>query len=400
MSEVGRLVPDCIQANPDIAGIGIRLSVYIQNLFTFLIAVSTLTDGKITKAEGRVVVAQSRVLLLTARSLLFSAFVQVKTFGMSEYHAIVILNLTWISTSNIFLLWLLRLVQDTPTSSTSPSPSISSVEARWPRPNPKLLNRQKTFISSLFQISLPLCILSAFGLWFWDTVDTFGAGVQCVPRLPIPLRILGHTVLTTSPSTRKGFILVYGFLVVPYFNLFPFVICAFILFMPFLFIFFKWSHLTPEPEPEPTALAKQAFRLFAYFGLALIIALEVVIIVDTESMIQDMKPFVQSGEFQWTFGQTLSLFLLGLPIGEFLRCVKELVESAEAGEQGERWDSSENQKRRDDLNSFCGLPRLLRCEFSLHKDWEITHLYLVITFSRILVGNNPHSMHIAAHLSR
>jgi hypothetical protein len=40
------------------------------------------------------------------------------------------------------------------------------------------------------------------------------------------------------------------------------------------------------------------------------IAVDVAMIIDTEHMIRDAKSFVQPGESDWTFGQTIAMFLI------------------------------------------------------------------------------------------
>ncbi|KAJ7900859.1 hypothetical protein B0H13DRAFT_2336373 [Mycena leptocephala] len=41
----------CLQADPDISGIGVRAAIYMQNLLSVISAIWALWDGKVTKAE-------------------------------------------------------------------------------------------------------------------------------------------------------------------------------------------------------------------------------------------------------------------------------------------------------------------------------------------------------------
>ena len=97
MSLVGVVAQPCIQPNPDIAGIGVRVSIYAQG---FLILIPTLlfvSDGEISDKELKSIRKLSANLLLTACALLVSTYIQAAASGIDLYHAVIVLNLSWIN---------------------------------------------------------------------------------------------------------------------------------------------------------------------------------------------------------------------------------------------------------------------------------------------------------------
>jgi hypothetical protein len=56
-------------------------------------------DGKITRSERKVLDGIYANILVTACALLISASVQAATFGLTVYHALIVLNLSWINNS-------------------------------------------------------------------------------------------------------------------------------------------------------------------------------------------------------------------------------------------------------------------------------------------------------------
>src|SRR5262245_2932179 len=92
------MASQCITPNPDIAGVGVRVSIYVQAFLSFVPAVLSGMDGKITLSEYKVLNTTYTTLLLTACALLVSTFVQAATLGLSVYHTLIVLQLSWINT--------------------------------------------------------------------------------------------------------------------------------------------------------------------------------------------------------------------------------------------------------------------------------------------------------------
>ena len=86
-----------ITANPDISGIGVRTAVYIQAALSLVHAHVAGYDGKIDDSELKSLLTVFTGILLPGCALLLSAIIQAKTFGLSAYHAMIVLFLSWIN---------------------------------------------------------------------------------------------------------------------------------------------------------------------------------------------------------------------------------------------------------------------------------------------------------------
>jgi len=85
-----------ITANPDISDIGVRTAIYIQAVLSLFHAIVAGYDGKIDHFELESLIAVFLGILLPGCALLLSAITQAKTFGLSAYHAMIVLFLSWI----------------------------------------------------------------------------------------------------------------------------------------------------------------------------------------------------------------------------------------------------------------------------------------------------------------
>ncbi|KAJ7919897.1 hypothetical protein B0H13DRAFT_1520717, partial [Mycena leptocephala] len=97
----------------DISGIGVRVAIYTQNLLSFIPAVSAFWDGEVALYELEAVETQSTTILITAFAILISAMVQGRiepdpgTSTLTNFHATVILSLSWMNNTNTFIYFLL-----------------------------------------------------------------------------------------------------------------------------------------------------------------------------------------------------------------------------------------------------------------------------------------------------
>ena len=103
MSSVGCL----IKSNADIAGVGARTSVYGQNLLCFTPAVWAIADGKVTQYELESMENLSTTNLVVAFGILISSFVQARTLGLTNFHASIVLSMSWMNNTNVFIYFLL-----------------------------------------------------------------------------------------------------------------------------------------------------------------------------------------------------------------------------------------------------------------------------------------------------
>ncbi|KAH8806963.1 hypothetical protein DL96DRAFT_1473684, partial [Flagelloscypha sp. PMI_526] len=99
----------CLSANPDVSGIGVRTAIYAQNLLSFVPAFYALIDGNVSYDELESVETQAITILITALALLLSAIIEAVTQDLSAIHAGIILNLSWMNNTNLFIYLLLYM---------------------------------------------------------------------------------------------------------------------------------------------------------------------------------------------------------------------------------------------------------------------------------------------------
>ncbi|KAH6902801.1 hypothetical protein BKA70DRAFT_1195412 [Coprinopsis sp. MPI-PUGE-AT-0042] len=98
-----------IPGNPDIYGIGVRIAIYIQNLLCFLPALWALWDGEVTQDELDSAETQTTTNLVLAFAILISSIVQALTLGLSNFHANIVLSMSWMNNTNAFIYFLLYI---------------------------------------------------------------------------------------------------------------------------------------------------------------------------------------------------------------------------------------------------------------------------------------------------
>ncbi|KAF9526812.1 hypothetical protein CPB83DRAFT_857269 [Crepidotus variabilis] len=99
-----------ITPNPDISGIGVRTSIYAQAVLTLIQPLLASLDGHISADELVGLHELYLGILLPGCALLFSALIQARTFGLSVYHAIIVLNLSWINNTSALIFFEFALI--------------------------------------------------------------------------------------------------------------------------------------------------------------------------------------------------------------------------------------------------------------------------------------------------
>jgi hypothetical protein len=149
--------------------------------------------------------------------------------------------------------------------------------------------------------SLHLTLMAVIGIWFWSSPARFGA-VQHDPISPLALKctsmsLLGNPINLSSSPLRVMSLGIYAFFVVPGLNL---LVPATL----FLAMHVVYHHFRPRDNAKPSAVP-------VYIGLIFLLAVNIVFMADIETTIIN---HTVSGESQWTFGQTLAVLLLVLPL--------------------------------------------------------------------------------------
>jgi hypothetical protein len=155
--------------------------------------------------------------------------------------------------------------------------------------------------------SFHLTLMAVIGIWLWSSPSRFETS-QPALTFPYPIQctsmsVMGHDIHLSSPILQVWSLVIYSFFLVPALNL---VIPA--VFFLALYIILDRRRLSQPPDQ------RHAKALLVVPGLLLLLFINIVFMTDTELTIHRGFKQHQSGESQWTFGQTLALLLLSLPI--------------------------------------------------------------------------------------
>ncbi|KAJ3526618.1 hypothetical protein NMY22_g10093 [Coprinellus aureogranulatus] len=220
-----------IPSNPDIAGIGVRIAIYIQNLLCFIPALWALWDGKVTDYELDSTDSYSTTNLFLAFAILISCIVQALTIGVSSYHASIVLSLSWMNNTSVFVYFLLyvqyRGQEDIKPKLTAWVNHIKRqaygmfrlpdgshrVSAKYAY---KVLVQRITLVLG----SLHLCLMAALGIWLWSAPQSLGKdkGSRCAFDVA-ELAILGISVPFRKEGLRVFSLILYSLFLIPGLNL-------------------------------------------------------------------------------------------------------------------------------------------------------------------------------------
>ncbi|KAG6883622.1 hypothetical protein C0993_005095 [Termitomyces sp. T159_Od127] len=249
---------DCltVTANPDVSGIGVRIAIYAQNLLSFIPAFLALKDGRVTPTELDELEKQSTTILITAFAILISTVIQAHDHGISDYHASIVLDLSWMNNTNLFIYFLLYIYHR---ANLSNDDLNAEVRASASRAGVKLRNKWSTGTyatkktlksvanhtrfawyvhaeyrptgvarwiyetkkaSTNFVIiigSFHLSLMGAVGIFLWSNPAGFGGSGLC--SLSATISILGKQVQLGSSGLRVWSLLVYSTVLTPMLNL-------------------------------------------------------------------------------------------------------------------------------------------------------------------------------------
>ncbi|KAJ3536398.1 hypothetical protein NMY22_g6050 [Coprinellus aureogranulatus] len=309
----------CLDPNPDISGIGVRVSIYIQAFLNILCAMVFSRDSWISKTEHKSLTQASLNLFLAGCALLVCTIVQGSTFGITVHHALIVLNLNWIVGFSALLyvfIWTYNLV-------------IGRVGRRrrreWLHSSAPDVDFGHRGDAALFLLSaVHLSGTGAVGVWLWKTISKFGDQPKCTPATLYTLfgRSV-HVVGQGSKGLRRASLAVYWTMAIPIANVLILILISWIVIA---FLGLLYTALGKLPYKTPVW---QTYILFS--GISLIALLDILFIVDTELMISSSAAIVKEGEGQWSFGQTLALVALIVPLVDTVKMLRRSVKETEDG---------------------------------------------------------------------
>jgi hypothetical protein len=243
-------------------------------------------------------------LLLTGGALLISATIQATTLGLSLYHALIILNLSWLTNiTTVTSLFINNTIQ------SDPQPLL-----RW-----------KIWKSTEYMAYIAhFCATGAFGLWVFSDVEKFGVKQECVSSTVY--WIVGHGgIPVTNPGFRKFWLVMYSFGVIPVVNavlfellntavlwpIFFFIIVGILIMLERFMRCFcpSWIDRIPTDPDDPINF-RSAKALIGSIYILNPLILNILLILTTEKTIASNR--VGPEEAYWTFGQTLAM-IVALP---------------------------------------------------------------------------------------
>jgi hypothetical protein len=302
-------ITQCIPSNPDITGIGVRTAVYAQNFLSFIPALFALQDNKVTPLELETLETQSTTILITAFALLLSVIAQGLKRGLSNYHAAIILNLSWMNNTNLciyFLLYAFHHMARLQAEAREQGGKQMSLRSIWA----EVGREKKAWRNPVFIIgSAHLSVMAAVGIWLWKRPAAFGSSDPC--SLSVSLVAVGKTAPISSQALRDWSLLIYSILLAPILNL----------IVPIGF--FGLPILAYRHFVESFTLNRDIGIKLTRAGLAVLAVINILLLADTEVAIHRNKPLTMDGDTDWTFGQTLALLLLLIPIRDISEALSE-----------------------------------------------------------------------------
>ncbi|RXW13204.1 hypothetical protein EST38_g12650 [Candolleomyces aberdarensis] len=311
----------CVDPNPDISGIGVRVAIYVQAFVNIACVIIFSLDNHISGFEHKVLINASLNLFVSGCALLICTAVQGTTFGLSLHHALIVLNLNWIIAFSGLLYVLIF--------------AYNHVKGQFGgrRFGPGKIEPATMWLAVVS--GTHLCGMGAVGIWVWVKSKTFGGQPEC--NSLTSLRIFGKKLNALDPTLRKASIAVYAIATVPVVNLLVVLLFALII-IGFVWLFYWAVHGHFQCFSPP-------WRGFVLSGaIAVVLALDTAFIVSTELMIS--RGCVKVGEGQWTYGQTLALVGLIIPLIDTMKMLKLWIGGVER----------HNRFGREDVNDWTVAP--------------------------------------------
>jgi hypothetical protein len=154
--------------------------------------------------------------------------------------------------------------------------------------------------------------MGALGIWVWIHPGTFGLSSSC-PSGSVSL--FAHNIPIESGALRVFSLVVYGVVFIPYLNL---ILPVALIFGPYFGYLHKTQEAATVQEAHKTTSVdetrKAATAWGVRVGLLFLFTINALFIVDTELSIARNESRQEDQDGVWTFGQTLALILLLLPL--------------------------------------------------------------------------------------
>jgi hypothetical protein len=175
--------------------------------------------------------------------------------------------------------------------------------------------------------SIHLTVMAALGLWVWSSPYMFEKSqpnlLESIDNL-LPVEctytsVLGQMISMKSQGLRLSSMIMYGIFLIPGLNL---LIPALVFLALFILYHQSWNFScksngsTKSDQTNPSTVP-------IFVGLLLLLGINIVFLVDIETTVHEVIS-QRPDESQWSFGQTLALLLLSLPIRDLVEFLLEV----------------------------------------------------------------------------
>ncbi|EJD49508.1 hypothetical protein AURDEDRAFT_161615 [Auricularia subglabra TFB-10046 SS5] len=316
-----------IDADPDIAGIGVRLAIYLQALLplasTFVTPHSSIrhlaANARLVEQYCQRGNASLVLFSATNAALVIAALIKHGTRTLSPYHALVVLNLTWIiligSCCRATLMYYIKRHAD---NSKHRMPSSWAELRRFISSSS---NRRQIYSYYLYGgvLILHLTACGALGWLLFGDIEGFARGAGC-PHETV-LWMLTCFIPVTNPGLRRFWLFTYILTALSLVS-FPIVlgVAVFFSFLSLILVSalvarlaIVLRHIVPGIQLSVPLSTDRCLRV----SEALAITLLVLLIISTEKTI--IHNPVGDGESAWGFGQVLALILSIFPFWDAVK---------------------------------------------------------------------------------
>ena len=298
----------CFSSNPDIAGIGVRVSTYAQSFLLFFTTLLCIAGGHLDSRERKALEKSYTNLLITACALLISAFIEAVAHQLSIYHALLVLDWSWMLTANALLLSILPTID-------------SQINKEWSKRLQSALPSRIGQIPAMTFVSLHMSLMGAFGVYVWwkpgnlrgPTTEASLDSALCLQNTLT--YIFFRRFRVSSPKLRIVSIVCYFFVALPFVNVLLLTAAAVVV------------------VNVANALICKPYTFGRLYRVTWIVqtSMNVIIAVNTELSIIKNSNLIITEESTWGFGQILAVVLIFSPLLEALSVVKDKLQGSSRG---------------------------------------------------------------------
>jgi len=338
----------CIPANPDISGVGVRAAIYTQNLLCFVPVVLYLCDGEISVDELAGIQDQSTGMLAIAFAILITtaALAAGRNPTVSNYHAAIILDLSWMNNTSTWIWFILYVhkrsraaynnvaatwsawlttLWSAVRASSGTGPTSQGGERKQILWNSFAIKWVRRFLQLILAApvltlgSIHLSMMAAIGIWLWRDPAGFGRPIgRCTPMLSV----FGASAPFNSTPLRIFSLLMYAVVLIPGLNLLlPF---AFFLVLHISYNYFRTTILRGQYQNAEAVRSPPVHIAFLYVGLCFLVAINLLLIVDTELTLKGNMHNQSNEEHVWGFSQMLAVLLVFVRFWDLLKAIRNI----------------------------------------------------------------------------